>query len=208
MARQPAGEGEGRGGAGRTLRHPPLLQIQTRPGVAWSIPILWLHVRPQQLMAKEWQVFCTHHSPWHPSQRATSPSTTLRSSGTKTRGSLSMCPTEAAGGGGENWPSPWASSHPFELSWAGNIRLSLSCQLPVPSLGNEPLAAPHDSSPGCLHPRPAAPALLSTCGLPGNTCDLFGSGPALRPQARLVEGRQTQAPCSPGVGRVWVAPSP
>lgn len=109
---------------------------------------------------------------------------------------LVCAPQRQLGGGG--WPTPRASSHPFELSWAGNIRLSLSCQLPVPSLGNEPLAAPHDSSPGCLHPRPAAPALLSTCGLPGNTCDPFGSGPALRPQARLMEGGQTQGPCFPG----------
>lgn len=153
---------------------------------------------PQQLMAKEWQVLCTHHSPWHPSQRATLPSATLRSCGTKTRGTLSMCPTEAAGVGG--LAHTMGQQPPFraELSWAGNIRLSLSCQLPVPSLGNEPLAAPHDSSPGCLHPRPAAPALLSTCGLPGNTCDPSGSGPALRPQARLMEGRQTQGPCFPG----------
>lgn len=130
-------------------------------------------------MAKKWQVLPAHHSPWLSSQSPASPTTKLENCGTKTQGSLCMCPTEAAGREGGPWPTPWASSRPREPSWVGNAGLSLSCQLPVPSLGNEPLAAPHDSSLGRLRPKPATPAQLNTCGLPGNTCDPSRSGIAL-----------------------------
>lgn len=112
---------------------------------------------------------------------------------------LSVCPTGIWKGGGAR---TGASSRLCRPSWTGNTPIGLGCQLPVPGLGNELLAAPHDSSPGRLRPRPAGPHPAQHLRLPGSTCDPAGehaspsrSGPVL--QARL-RAQAAPAPLSWG----------
>jgi hypothetical protein len=135
-------------------------------------------------------VLLAHLSPWLPSQCPASPSTKLRSCGTKTQGSLCMCPTEAAGKeGGPPGPHPGPAAAPASYVGLETLGSASAVSSLSPAWGTSGWRL-HDSSPGRLRPRPAAPALLSTCRLPGNTCDPSRSGPALRPQARLAEQGQ------------------
>lgn len=84
-----------------------------------------------------------------------SPSTNLRAKGQRPRAPCVCAPQRQLERRGR--PAPWASSRHCGPSWAGNTRIGLSCQLPVPGPGNELLAAPHDSSPGRLRPQASRP---------------------------------------------------
>lgn len=134
----PPASRSGRVGAGRTLRHPPLLQkFKPDGGGVAGRP----HTSPLSYPSAGlgWQVL-----------PASFPSPGLASmppgqAGDKDPG-LSVCPTRQPGPAA----APWA-----KLGWKHSA--SLGCQLPVPSRGMR-CWRPHDSSPGqCARPRAGGP---------------------------------------------------
>lgn len=182
------GGGGVRGGA---LRHPPLLQ-KFKPD--WGRP----HARP---LAAQPAGPGAAGAP--PPQPCFLPST----AGQGQRPRAFCVPHRHLGRRG---PPHRASSRLCRPSWTGNTPIGLGCQLPVPGLGNELLAAPHDSSPGRLRPRPAGPHPAQHLRLPGSTCDPAGehaspsrSGPVL--QAGL---RAQAAPAPLSWGRSTPGTSP
>ena len=157
----PPASQRGRGRGRSTLRHPPLLQ-KFKPDWGWRAgpEPLRPHASPPQgysrpVPAWGWQVL-----PAHPPLPAQNACLTLRHSqgqgqATKAWGSQCANPTEAAGKGGASpHPGPGAPLR-AKPGWKHSDRRG--CQLPVPSLGNELLAAPHDSSPAARARRPAGP---------------------------------------------------
>lgn len=123
-------------------------EIQTRLGVAGAAPRKSIR-QPLGCWAAGlgWQVLPAHHSP------ASFPLPRL-AQGQRPR-AFSVCAPQASGKEGPAHTG--ASSRLCRPSWAGNTPIGLGCQLPVPGLGNELLAAPHDSSPGCLGPQASRP---------------------------------------------------
>lgn len=148
----PANRREQRGGGG-ALRHPSLLQ-KFKPDWGWRAAG---DRRPHRSPLAEdplgwgWQVLLAPHGPCFLPRTLASPSTRRD----KDPG-LPVCAPQRqlerrgwARALGQPPPTLWA-----KLGWKHSDRPG--CQLPVPSLGNELLAAPHDSSPG-LSPRASRP---------------------------------------------------
>ena len=95
--------------------------------------------------------------------------------GTKTQGSPCARPRGSWKGGAR--PAPWASSRLCGPNWAGNTLIGPGCQLPVPSLGNELLAAPHDSSPGPSPQASRPPPCSAPVGCQEAHVTLWGQAP-------------------------------
>lgn len=80
-------------------------------------------------------------------------------------------------------------------SWAGNTLIAQAVSSLSPAWGTSCWQHHMIHHRAACARGPAAPALLSTCGLPGSTCDLLGSGTVLGAPA---SGTDRPQPSSPG----------
>lgn len=174
LARQPTG-GSG-GGGGGALRHPPLLQ-KFKPDWGWRAgPSPAAPLESTRLLTAAGLGVagapCPLQAPL-PSQNA---GLAFHQEGQRPRAPPCVHPRGSWKGGAG--PAPWASRRRLcGPSWAGNTLMGPGCQLPVPGLGNELPAAPHDSSPGPSPQASRPPPCSAPVGCQEAHVTLWGQAP-------------------------------